>query len=238
MEYTLENYKKAKNNDVFEFVCQTCGKIFTKTKREIQKSKGVTPKYCSIECSWKMKDLGNIEVVCAECGKPKIIKKSEYNKSNNKLFFCNKSCSAKYNNRKYPKRKNVNTSDEICPICGRIKGKDSALCKDCDYKKRKDEFRKTPIGEYIGYDKKVKYLTNRCGSIRRDARNILIENNVQCECAICHNHDFDLITEAHHIKPITEFPPETLISEVNNVNNLVWLCPNHHKLVHLGILKI
>lgn len=236
MKYTEENYKKAKNSDVFEFICPSCGKTFTKTKREIQKNKGTIPKSCSRECSWKMKNLGEIEVICAECGKKKFIKISEYKKSQNKMFFCDKSCAAKYNNRKYPKR--LKMDDKYCPICGKVKTKNGKLCRDCENKKKKNEFRNTPIGEYIGYDEKKKYLTTKCSTIRKDARLVLFENNIKCECNICHNQEFNEIVEVHHKKPITEFSPETPINKVNDINNLVWLCPNHHRLVHLGILNI
>ena len=236
MKYTVENYKNAKSDDVFEFTCQTCGKMFTKTKREIQKNGRIIPKYCSQECSWKNKNLGTIEVVCAECGKVKTIKISEYNKSDTKNFFCNSSCAAKYNNRKYPKRQK--TEESYCPICGKLKSKESELCKKCETKRRKDEFSNRKIGDFIGYETKNKYLTIKCTKIRKHARQVLIDNKIPCVCAICHNHEFDCITEVHHKKSITDFSPDTTIGEVNSVNNLVWLCPNHHRLVHLGILKI
>ena len=100
MKYTEENYKNAKINDTFEFVCQKCGKTFVKTKREIQRNGGKTFKCCSLACGRTIGDLGEIEVSCAECGRKKIIKVSEYNKSDNKIFFCNRSCAAKYNNKK------------------------------------------------------------------------------------------------------------------------------------------
>lgn len=37
--------------------------------------------------------------------------------------------------------------------------------------------------------------------------------------------------EVCHTKAISSFPPETKIREVNRLDNLVYLCPNHHILL-------
>ena len=31
-----------------------------------------------------------------------------------------------------------------------------------------------------------------------------------------------------HIKAVSDYDNDTLISEINDINNLVALCPNHH----------
>lgn len=43
--------------------------------------------------------------------------------------------------------------------------------------------------------------------------------------------------EIHHIKPIEEFKLTTKIVEVNSLNNLIALCPNHHWEADNDILK-
>jgi len=236
MEYTIENYNNAKKNDVFDFVCQKCGKNFTKTKRQIQQNKNIPPKCCSKTCGRSLSDLGEIEVTCAECGNTKKIKVSEYNKSDNKIFFCNRSCSTKYHNKQSPKRKK--DENKICPVCGGRKSKQSVICSECEKNRRKDILRNTPIGKYIGYTNKKSYLARECSVIRKDARLVLVESKKPCECEVCHDKELEPILEVHHIKQITDFSPETLISEVNDLSNLMWLCPNHHKLVHLGIIHV
>ena len=236
MEYTEENYTFAKSSDTFDFVCQQCGKPIVMTKREISKNRGVVKKYCSYECAHAAHNMGDIEVTCAECGKKKTMKMSEYRKSKSLLFFCDNSCSASYFNKLSPK---IKMSDKrICPICGGIKTSHGEMCKKCRKEDNEKRFGDTLIGKYVGFDKKKKYLTSKCGDIRKNARNVLIKEQPTCECAVCHNEEFNSITEVHHIKPITEFSPDTPISVVNDKNNLVWLCPNHHRLVHLGIIKL
>ena len=237
MEYTEENYKNAKKDDIFEFTCQKCGKIFVKTKREIQKNGGRPPKCCSSECGQKLKDMGEIEVTCAECGKKKTIKVSEYNKSENKMFFCNHSCAAKYNDRKNPKRKKA--ENKYCPVCGGLKSKESALCKKCSDKNKRSVEDKE-LGYYIGYgDDRKKYISCRCQHIRRDAKRALLEDTNRIRvCAYCKNHEFDEILEVHHIRPIADFDEHTKISEINSLDNLVWLCPNHHTMLEKRLISL
>lgn len=46
-------------------------------------------------------------------------------------------------------------------------------------------------------------------------------------CVVCGKHK--TITQAHHIYPLSKQK-----NDVKN-HNYVWLCPNHHKIVHLAI---
>ena len=45
------------------------------------------------------------------------------------------------------------------------------------------------------------------------------------KCFVCgyNNH-----VEIAHIKAVSDFDKEAELSEINNINNLVALCPNHH----------
>lgn len=54
----------------------------------------------------------------------------------------------------------------------------------------------------------------------------------------CHNHEFDEILEVHHLKGILEFDKDTLIKEINDEANLVWLCPNHHIMLEKGLISL
>ena len=62
--------------------------------------------------------------------------------------------------------------------------------------------------------------------------------DVEKVCAYCHNHEFDGILEVHHIKGITKFDPHTKVSEINSKENLVWLCPNHHRMLEMGLIEL
>lgn len=232
MEYNLENYKNAKSNDVFEFFCKFCGKKFECKKRTISKNSGIVPQFCSKECHQKSrKKNGYITVFCENCGKEKKITVGEYNKSKNKLFFCNRSCSAVFNNKQ---RGNKNREYDVCPKCGGKKYHTSELCQKCANKKKRC------IGDYnLGhYIDGKQYLTTKCTDIRRDARRVIEESDVEKVCVYCRNHEFDEILEVHHIKGILEHDTKTLIKEINSLNNLVWLCPNHHKMLEKGLITL
>ncbi len=241
MVYSEENYKNAKTNDSFEFICKKCGRIFERTKKEISKNKCKIPVFCSQDCQKRYyKEDCYIVVKCENCGKEKEILKSDFNKSKTKKFFCNHSCSAEYNNKlrgldssKLWVRKDKKGYDE-CPICGELKFCTSKLCKKCS-DKEKYLVKERTLGSYIDGHK---YLTTKCGEIRRDARRTIEESNVEKVCAYCKNHEFDEILEVHHIKGILEFNTETMISEINSLSNLIWLCPNHHKMLEKGLIKI
>lgn len=124
---------------------------------------------------------------------------------------------------------------DICPICGREKWTKSELCKSCNNEKKRNNIKKRTLGSYI--DGKT-YLTTKCGEIRKDARRTIEESKKEKVCAYCHNHEFDDILEVHHLKGILEFDKSATIGEINNEDNLVWLCPNHHKMLEMGLIKL
>ena len=72
-------------------------------------------------------------------------------------------------------------------------------------------------------------------SIQSWARKVYFEAYPNPKCAICGytNH-----VEVAHIKAVSEFSDDSLISEINSLTNVVGLCPNHHWEYDNGILKI
>lgn len=72
-------------------------------------------------------------------------------------------------------------------------------------------------------------------AIQKLAREIYFENNISPKCKICgySNH-----VEVAHIRPVSDFPDTALIREINSIENLIGLCPNHHWEYDNGILKI
>lgn len=241
--YNIEDIKKAKTTEEFNFVCEHCGKTFKRTKKDIAKNKYKLPKFCCQKCQKEWyKENSYIIVKCKNCGKEFKILKSVYKKSKNKHFFCTRSCSAYYNNaqrkRKFEntiwlgKRKNRGYNN--CPICGKIKYYKSEMCFECRNKEKR-KIKERTLGSYIdGY----KYLSTRCNEIRVDARRTIEESKREKVCAYCHNHDFDKILEVHHIKPILDFDRSATIAEINDESNLVWLCPNHHKMLEMGLITL
>jgi predicted restriction endonuclease len=75
--------------------------------------------------------------------------------------------------------------------------------------------------------------TNYTTKIRMQSRYRM--KNAKQFCAVCGyaNH-----VHVAHIKPVASFPLETPVTEVNGLDNLVLLCPNHHWEFDHGLLNL
>ena len=122
-----------------------------------------------------------------------------------------------------------------CPICGGKKYYRSELCSGCRNKEKRNNIKEQTLGHYI--DGK-KYLTTKCNDIRKDAKRTLEDSDVEKVCAYCHNHEFDKILEVHHKRGILDFDGSAQIKEINAIDNLVWLCPNHHRMLEMGLIHL
>lgn len=72
-------------------------------------------------------------------------------------------------------------------------------------------------------------------SIRKIAENIYKSSGKPCCCAKC---GYSTHIEIAHIKPVSDFENSTTIAEINSIDNLIALCPNHHWEYDHGILKL
>ena len=71
-------------------------------------------------------------------------------------------------------------------------------------------------------------------AIRKLADMIFKKSNRSQKCVIC---GYDKHIEIAHIKAVSEFSDDALVSEINDINNLVALCPNHHWEFDSGLLS-
>ena len=98
--YTQEEYDLSKSSDLLPLKCEHCGKTFYVQKKlithELNNLRGRC-KFCSMDCFYESKKT-RIKVNCGKCGKELEIKKSVYNDSKTKRFFCSQSCAASFNN--------------------------------------------------------------------------------------------------------------------------------------------
>ena len=62
-------------------------------------------------------------------------------------------------------------------------------------------------------------------AIQKNARNNFKSEDKELKCYIC---GYDKHVEIAHIKPVSEFDDNATIDEINNIDNLIALCPNHH----------
>lgn len=72
-------------------------------------------------------------------------------------------------------------------------------------------------------------------TIRNSAVAIFKEVNPLPKCAICGYHHH---VEVAHIKAVSDFDDSATIREINSINNLIGLCPNHHWEYDNGILEL
>ena len=108
---------------------------------------------------------------------------------------------------------------KVC-VCGKYKDKRTLVCKDCNNLKMREKWDTLTIGEKV-YDKH-KYA--KYSYVRYIARTLALEAGVKC----CQSCGYDKHYEICHIKAISEFTSDTLIKDINSLNNLIALCPNCH----------
>lgn len=120
--------------------------------------------------------------------------------------YC-KSCSSK---------NNIKSQYDIC-ACGKKKTKKSEKCIDCHNKNQKQFITLADVKHYSKYGKQVIFQP-----IRSRARSVIKDR----KC--CERCGYDKHVEACHINPISSFPDDALIDDINSPDNLLALCPNCH----------
>jgi len=72
-------------------------------------------------------------------------------------------------------------------------------------------------------------------TVRRNARVAMKFYGGKAACKVC---GFDVHVQVCHIKSIPRFPKDTPLKVVNSIDNLVYLCPNHHWMFDHGMINI
>ena len=100
-----------------------------------------------------------------------------------------------------------------------IKNQGKKLCSDCKNTKN--------IQKLTLQEAKERYsnIHNRHSCIVQYSRKIYNASNKPKFCIIC---QYKIHYDVCHIKAINLFEESTLISEINNIDNLIAVCPNHH----------
>lgn len=170
---------------------------------------------------------------CAFCEKEFI----SYFSHGNWTKHCGRSCTNK--NRTYVKvRKNAKRIRSYCECGSILSGYKSKLCIGCYQEKLKKDLVKkgnlTSIEDVLKKTEKYRSM-HRYQPIRNDAIRILKAFGLKEECKIC---GYSAHVEVCHIKGIADFTKDSLLSEVNGLSNLVYLCPNHHWELDNGVIKL
>lgn len=150
--------------------------------------------------------------VCKFCNNIIHVKPNQKPGETRRKTFCNHSCATSYCNLQKPPKE---------------------IIKKETIKKEKFEFILSLTKKDL-IDKHGVYYKFRA-VVRKHAHYVFNKHNKHKKCLIC---GYDTHVEVCHIKSVSSYDENALISEINNINNLVGLCPNHHWEYDNGLIQI
>ena len=142
-------------------------------------------------------------------------------------LFCSRSCSAIYNNKKFPKRV---AKKCFCKSCNVEISAGRTTCDNCN--PSFVDWTKVLLGEVI-YKANNSESSNRYTRIRDNSKNVYKNSNKPKQCCNC---GYTKHFEVCHIVPISAHSLDTPVSVINSLDNLVALCPNCHWEFDNGLL--
>lgn len=229
----LDDYK---SRELVPVKCSLCGKETSLQKKRLLEKLRVNSKgalYCSRECSNKSRTKEKVLITCACCGKEFTRRSTDIGTTN----YCSKSCAAKVNGKLYPKRKKTNegvnssgkrVSSRFKCNCGNSVYNKGSTCRRCLREKRDNK----TLGHFKETSRELHFALIQ---VRNHARKHMKSFMGKQECAIC---GYSTYVEICHRKPIRDFPDTATLKEINSLDNLLFLCPNHHKELDLGMIII
>lgn len=195
--------------------------------------------------------------ICKKCGKPILANYNDKLSNIKRKTFCSSSCAASYNNKireiEYDRIQYnpncklndlsdeyilevFNKSDSVVEFAKALGYKKGTALNSKQVKKRLSRLninildikcRTNSISNYTKkelFNKYPNYLSAR-NAICSLARNIYRNSTRPKQCICC---NYDKHYEVAHIKAVSDFDDDALISEINSEDNLIALCPNHH----------
>jgi len=232
----VDYFKKARGADKIKYICPECQRICQTTKQlfvgglrmQIKRGRKTPLKFCSNTCCTNYDNKeGRLNTKCGYCSKEIIVRKSVAEKSKTKRFFCSHSCAGSYNGHAFPKKSKYKKERPICKTDNCIKRVEhlgTVYCKCC-----------IKVGRHLRgglamTEQTIEHASRRGGankydSIRANARSMYREQLATPSCERC---NYNKHVEVCHKQPISSFPKNTLVSEVNKRENIAILCPNCH----------
>lgn len=208
-----------------KLICDQCKKEFFRTSGLYKQSKerGYKRHFCSLKCSG-LASRNRVKLQCTHCKTDIEKRQADVDRSNTGNFFCSRSCSAKYNNSKCPKRLKKNME---CLTCGNeIVGNKKYCSKDC--------WPRIRTAEYMSRKDIVSKIRNR---IKKKAVDLM-----GGKCKIC---GYDKCVQALHFHHLDPKEKDFNISESSSwkeakkeLRKCIMVCGNCHSEIHYGIIKI
>ena len=140
--------------------------------------------------------------ICKNCKEVIQVKENEKASITRRKKFCDNSCAATYSNKRRERKKKSKVI--------RIPKKRTNLI---DNKTKKELFENAKSWQVAR------------NTIRKHAVRTYFKHFKQRVCEEC---GYDLHIDVCHLKSVSKFSDNAFIREINHINNLIGLCPNHH----------
>jgi len=124
-------------------------------------------------------------------------------------------------------------SRKFCEICGKL----AISGGKCEFHKNYKFSNPPDISHKTKKELKESHKTSASArsAITKHAIITFFKSYKDKKCEIC---GYEKHVEVCHRKPVSEFSEDSLISEINHIDNLIGLCPNHHWEFDHGLLLI
>jgi hypothetical protein len=209
--------------------CSYCKQEIKRFPKDVKKNRNQTF-FCNPDCYKKF----NVEikgyyqkiVKCANCNKEVIKSANQIRKAKHGKNYCSSSCAAIANNKITTEFKKKKT--KTCKRCTNLVFSNYTYCQECwKILGSIDNLTLYDVAGERAMD------ATRYSPIRARCRRVYEKSDRPKCCMKC---GYDKHYEVCHIKPISEFSLESLISEINSEENTVALCPNCHWEFDHGII--
>ena len=194
--------------------CEYCQKeFFRKVKQQLTDFN--KKRFCSTACGNKNRAkqssiTNNLSSTCANC-------LEEFSFTRKRIFtakpkFCSPSCEKRFRKEDptIPNSKNTSKGKRVKPLAVKDKTKGDLFSSRANWQSARS-------------------------CIQRHACKVFWDSGVRGSCAIC---GYSKHVEVCHIKSVSSFPNDAKVSEINALDNLIGLCPNHHEEFDAGVLDI
>ena len=192
--------------------CQAGGRVRAKQQRQEALARyAANPKYCE-HCKARIE-----------------VKEHQKVTEMRRRRYCSRHCAIIVNNTISPKRKA--SPFRSCKGCGvpipKRRRWGYSTVQFCD-KCRGESYTGLRVRDRVREDV-------RRQTIQKHAQRVYALSGKPYDCVIC---GYDKHIEVSHIKGVASFPPDTYVRDINALDNLVALCPNHHWEFDRGLLEL
>ena len=165
--------------------------------------------------------------LCKNCGSIIPVRDNQKIRETRQQSFCNKSCYGEYQTLR------ARTCKKCCEQfkIGRQNNgavSKTLVCQNC----KPDDISTLTKGQIFSIRKNWQSARSH---IQKAARKLFKTLNPQSKCEVC---GYTAHVEVAHRQSVSSFSNNSLISEINDIKNLVGLCPNHHWEFDNGLLQL